>query len=138
MSQMAASTIDDSLVAVFASIEAGHPLIFGRHIGSDDRLPVRCREAVPPVPGSWFGTVPELLSAFGPSTVASMLAKVHYPGPGDEDRSFDAEVPEPPPRTHVFTNPVDGTEVHATLEEHQDAMQPGGGVAIYGAESDSP
>jgi hypothetical protein len=64
-----------------------------------------------------------------------MHAKVHYPGPDGEDRSFDAEVPEPPPRTHVFTNPVDGTEVRATLEEHQDAMEPGGGVAVYGAES---
>lgn len=70
--------------------------------------------------------------------VRAMLAKVHYPGPNGEDRAFDAEVPEPPPRTHVFTNPVDGTEVRATLEEHQDAMDPGGGVAIYGAESDSP
>ena len=78
---------------------------------------------------------PELLRQSGPSTVASMHAKVHYPGPDGEDRSFDAEVPEPPPRTHVFTNPVDGTEVRATLEEHQDAMEPGGGVAIYGAES---
>jgi hypothetical protein len=67
-----------------------------------------------------------------------MLAKVHYPGPDGADRSFDAEVPEPPPRTHVFTNPVDGTEVRATFEEHQDAMQPGGGVAIYGAEPGSP
>ena len=66
-----------------------------------------------------------------------MRAKVHYPGPDGEDRSFDAEVPEPPPRTHVFTNPDDGTQVRATLEEHEDAMQPGGGVAIYGAESGS-
>jgi hypothetical protein len=65
-----------------------------------------------------------------------MLAKVHYPGPEGEDWSFDAEVPEPPPRIHVFTNPVDGTEVRATLEEHHDAMQPGGGVAIYGANPD--
>ena len=81
---------------------------------------------------------PELLRQSGPSTVGSMNAKVHYPGPDGEDRSFDAEVPEPPPRTHVFTNPVDGTEVRATFEEHQDAMQPGGGVAIYGAEPDSP
>ena len=39
-----------------------------------------------------------------------------YAGPDGEVRSFDADVPEPPPRTHVFTNPVDGTEVRATLE----------------------
>ena len=95
----------------------------------------RCR---PQCPGSGFGTALELLSRSRPSTVASMLAKVHYPGPDGADRSFDAEVPEPPPRTHVFTNPVDGTEVRATFEEHQDAMQPGGGVAIYGAEPGSP
>lgn len=63
-----------------------------------------------------------------------MRASVHYPGPDGEDRSFEADVPEPPPQTHVFTNPVDGTQVRATLEEHRDAMQPGGGVAIYGAE----
>jgi hypothetical protein len=71
-----------------------------------------------------------LLAQYG----RGVLAKVHYPGPDGEVRSFDAEVPEPPPPTHVFTNPADGTQVRATLEEHQDAMQPGGGVAIYGAE----
>ena len=80
---------------------------------------------------------PELPSGSWPTTVTFMLAKVNYPGPDGEVRSFDADVPEPPPRTHVFTNPIDGTEVRATLEEHQDAMQPGGGVAIYGAESDT-
>ena len=65
-----------------------------------------------------------------------MMAKVHYPGPEGEDRSFDAEVPDPAPRTHTFVNPADGSEVSATLEQVEDAMQPGGGVAIYGANPD--
>jgi hypothetical protein len=68
--------------------------------------------------------------------VRAMLAKVHYPGPEGEDRSFDAEVPDPAPRTHTFVNPADGSEVSATLEQVEDAMQPGGGVAIYGANPD--
>lgn len=67
----------------------------------------------------------------------AMRAKVHYPGPSGEDRSFDAEVPEPPPRTHTFVNPADGSEVAARLEQVEDEVQPDGGVAIYGADPTS-
>ncbi len=98
---------------------------------------IAVRNAVPECQDQGSGQS-QLLSRSRPSTVASMLAKVHYPGPDGEDRSFDAEVPQPPPRTHVFTNPVDGTEVRVRLEQVENAMQPGGGVAIYGAEPDSP
>jgi hypothetical protein len=67
-----------------------------------------------------------------------MLAKVFYPGPGGEAKIVRRRMPEPPPRTYVFKNPVDGTDVRATLEKVEDSMQPGGGLAFYGAQPDSP
>lgn len=56
-----------------------------------------------------------------------MLAKVQYPGPEGENEQFDAEVPEPPPPSHIFTNPDDGTEIQAILVKSDDL------IAIYRA-----
>lgn len=69
-----------------------------------------------------------LLEILHSITVVTVLVKVQYPGPDGTNESFDAEVPDPPPRNWTFKHPVDGSDLPATLVNDQ------GSHAIYRAD----
>jgi hypothetical protein len=60
-----------------------------------------------------------------------MFAKVQLAGPYGTVHEFDAQVPEPPPEIHAFTNPDDGTRIEALLVGLEPSLQLDGRVAMY-------
>jgi hypothetical protein len=60
-----------------------------------------------------------------------MFAKVQVAGLSGMVHEFDAQVPEPPPDIHTFTNPDDGARVEAQLVSLEPSVQREGRLALY-------
>jgi hypothetical protein len=60
-----------------------------------------------------------------------MFAKVQLAGPYGTVSEFDAQVPEPPPDVHAFTNPNDGARIEAQLVGLEPSRQRDGRLALY-------